>query len=235
MKSFRAVSLAAAVAVAALAAVAAPAATAASSVSPVPTPKTMKITKKSGEECISKWYVTGKASGGGWEWKDETKCCPPRMATKTMTTYVEGKKCLSTWTVCDRELNAAGNCVWKWCDKTDCATPVCPPKPAEMKKRYTKKDGRRCVSRWFACGTQIKGGVCTYKGCDVVTCKAACVKPAPKTMTTRTPTKVCVSHWWAAKLNVDQSTDGQDCNWVWADKEECTCKPADKSPVWKKC
>lgn len=232
MKSFRAVTLAAAVAVAAVAAAAAPAA---ASASPRPTPKTMKITKAGGEECISKWYVTGKTAAGGWKWTDVTACCPPRMPTKMMTTFVEGKKCLSTWTVCDRELNAAGNCVWKWCDKTDCATPVCPPEPAEMIKRYTKKDGQRCVSRWFSCGKQIKGGVCTYKGCDVVKCKPPCVKPAPKTMTTRTPTKVCVSHWWPAKLTVDQTTDGQDCNWVWADKEECTCKPADKSPVWNKC
>jgi len=218
---------------AALVAVASGAAASAPPPGPRPTPKTMKITKESGRECISKWYVTGHADGK-WVWADVDKCCPPRMPTKTMTIFKDGKRCVSTWTQCDRVLNAADNCVYKWCDVTNCANPVCPPKPMEMKKRYVKKNGERCVTRWYACGKKIEHGKCTWRGCDVVSCKLPCPpKPMPKTMRTKTPGKVCVSHWWAAKLTIDNSTDAQKCEWQWKDVEKCTCDTGAKK--WTAC
>ena len=218
---------------AALMAVATGAAATTSPPGPTPTPKTMKITKESGEECISKWFVTGYADGK-WVWADVDICCPPRPMTKTMIVFRGGKRCTSTWAACDRELNAADKCVWKICDVTDCETPVCPPKPMEMKRRFVRVTGERCVSRWYACGKKIEHGRCTWKGCDVVTCKPPCPpKPATKNMMRRTPTKVCSSAWWAYKLTVDNSTDAQTCKWLWRDVEECYCDTG--APKWTKC
>jgi len=115
--------LAALLSAAALMAVATGAAATTSPPGPTPTPKTMKITKDSGEECISKWFVTGNADGK-WVWADVDICCPPRPMTKTMIVFRGGKRCTSTWAPCDRELNAASKCVWKICDVTDCVEPV---------------------------------------------------------------------------------------------------------------
>ncbi|OSX77980.1 hypothetical protein BU14_0126s0019 [Porphyra umbilicalis] len=200
---------------------------------PTPTPKTMKITKDSGEECISKWFVTGYADGK-WVWEDVDICCPPRPMTKTMIVFRGGKRCTSTWAACDRELNAADKCVWKICDVTDCETPVCPPKPMEMKRRFVRATGERCVSRWYACGKIIEHGRCTWKGCDVVTCKPPCPpKPVTKSMVRRAPKKICSSAWWAYKLTVDNSTDAQTCKWLWKDVEECYCDTG--APKWTKC
>jgi len=200
---------------------------------PTPTPKTMKITKDSGEECISKWFVTGYADGK-WVWADVDICCPPRPMTKTMIVFRGGKRCTSTWEACDRELSAANKCVWKICDVTDCEEPVCPPKPMEMKRRFVRATGERCVSRWYACGKKIEHGRCTWKGCDVVTCKPPCPpKPATKNMVRRAPKKVCTSAWWAYKLTVDNSTDAQTCKWLWKDVEVCYCDTG--APKWTKC
>jgi len=115
--------LAALLSAAALMAVATGAAATTSPPGPTPTPKTMKITEDSGEECISKWFVTGYADGK-WVWADVDICCPPRPMTKTMIVFRGGKRCTSTWAPCDRELNAANKCVWKICDVTDCEEPV---------------------------------------------------------------------------------------------------------------
>lgn len=223
------------VAVAAVAAAAATATTAAATTptGPTPTPKTMKFTKDTGEECISKWFVTGRGPAG-WVWADVDTCCPPRPTPKAMTVYQGGKKCLSSWFVCDRQLDAAGTCAYKWCDVTDCDTPACPPKPMDMKRRFVRANGERCIARWFACGKKYTGGVCGWKGCDVVSCKPRCpAKPKTKSMVRRTATKVCSSAWWAWKLVVDNSTDAQTCKWLWRDVETCYCDTG--APKWTKC
>lgn len=200
---------------------------------PTPTPKTMKFTKDTGEECISKWFVTGRGPSG-WIWEDVDTCCPPRPTPKAMTVFRGGKKCLSRWFVCDRQLNDAGVCAYKWCDVIDCETPKCPPKPMEMIRRFVRATGERCISRWFACGKKFSGGVCSWKGCDIVTCKPPCPpKPTPKSMTRRTPTKVCTSAWWAWKLVVDNSSNAQTCKWLWRDIETCYCDTG--APTWTKC
>lgn len=206
---------------------------AAAATGPTPTPKTMKITKDTGEECISKWYVTGR-SAAGWVWADVDKCCPPRPKAKSMVVFRGGKRCVSSWFTCDRVLNADDNCAWKWCDVTDCAAAPCPPKPMEMKRRFVEATGERCVSRWYACEKKLSFGKCTWKGCDVVTCKAPCPpKPASKSMIRRTATKVCASAWWAWKLTVDNSNDAQTCKWQWRDVETCYCDTG--APKWTKC
>lgn len=233
MGRFAALAAVAAAAVAAAAVVTG--AAAAAPTGPKPTPKTMKIVKAGGVDCISRWYVSGAdVATGKWVWTDVTRCCPPRMPTKTMTVYRGGKKCTSTWRQCDTALNGDGNCVRKWCDKTVCAEPVCPPRPAVMKTRYVKAGGERCVKTWSACGKVLRRGVCSWKGCDVLACKPPCKKPAAKTMKRGSATKTCVSHWWPATLSVDNSNDGQACQWVWKDVETCHCKDGN-NPVWKKC
>lgn len=221
-------------AAAAVVAAAAAATTAtATGLGPTPTPKTMKITKDSGEECISKWYVTGR-NADGWVWADVDICCPPRPTPKSMTVYRDGKACRSSWFVCDRHLTPADECVYKWCDVTNCDTPPCPPKPAEMKKRFVRSNGERCISRWFACGKKYSGGVCSWKGCDIVTCKPPCPpKPASKSMMHRTSTKVCSSAWWAWKLEVNNTVDAQPCKWLWRDVRTCYCETG--APKWTKC
>lgn len=207
---------------------------AATSPPPSPSPKVMRITKETGEQCISRWFVTGRDEAAGkWIWKDVTTCCPPRMPTKTMIVFQNGKRCVSTWTQCGTKLNNDKNCVRTWCDKTECAEPVCPPKPPVMKTRYVKKDGQRCVKTWKACGKTVKGGVCTWKGCDVLKCNPPCPKPMAKTMKRGTATKSCVSHWWPESLKVDLSSDGMACKWAWKDVEECYCDTG--SPKWTKC
>lgn len=98
--------------------------------------------------------------------------------------------------------------------------------------RGTMKDRRHCAWRWWAFRKQNSNGAGTYyKGCDVATSTLR-IKPALKTMTTRTPTVVCASHWWAAQLTIDSSTDSHDCNSLWVDKK-CTCKPIDRSLGWE--
>lgn len=218
---------------AALVAVATGAAASAPPPGPRPTPKTMKITKESGRECISKWYVTGHANGK-WVWADVDKCCPPRMPTKTMTVFKEGKRCVSTWTQCDIELNADYNCVRTWCDVTNCAEPVCPPEPMEMKTRYVKKNGERCVKTWTTCGKKFSGGKCTWKGCDIIKCLPPCPKPMAKTMRTKTADMTCVDNWWPATLTVDTSKDGMDCSWAWKDIKICHCRVG-KTGKYVKC
>ncbi|OSX71205.1 hypothetical protein BU14_0577s0005 [Porphyra umbilicalis] len=219
----------------AAAAVAAVATVAAATHGPTPTPKLMKITNASGQDCINQWYVSGRdVAAGKWVWADETRCCPPRVAPKTMTVFRGGKRCTSTWTQCDTALNDDGNCVRKWCDATVCAEPVCPPTPPVMKTRYVRRGGERCVKTWSACGKRLSRGVCTWKGCDVVRCQPPCAKPAAKTMRSQSAGRVCVDHWWPATLSVDTSKDGMDCKWGWKDVKVCHCRDGNK-PVWKRC
>lgn len=222
----------AALALAAAAAAAAAAVAAASA--PTPTPKAVKVRTPDGRDCIHRWFVTAARDAGGWVWADETRCCPPRMPTKSMTVFRRGSRCTETWTQCDTALNGDGNCVRRWCDSTACEAPVCPPKPPVMKTRYVRRGGERCVKTWSACGTRLSGGVCSWEGCDALDCKAPCAKPAPKTMRTQTRGRVCVEHWWPTVLSVDKSTDAMRCTWAWKDAKTCWCADG-ASPTWKQC